>query len=149
MANVVVLTGRLSRDPRINYSNDTCIASWTLAVDRRIKKDGQPTADFISCKAFGKTAEFIEKYFHKGMKMDCSGRLTTGKYEDKNGNTVYTTDVICDNVEFGESKNSQAEQPKTTPKSKQYDGGFNTVEEPVDDGGFEVVDDNSDDLPFN
>lgn len=143
--NKAMFTGRMTKDATINYSNDTCIASWTLAVDRRYKKEGQPTADFIRCKAFNKTAETIEKFFHKGMKMDIVTHVVTGSYEDKNGNTVYTTDFVVDELEFGESK--KASEQASTPKSKQYDGGFD--EEPVDDGGFEVVDDDDDSLPFN
>lgn len=109
--NRAVLTGRLTRDPNVRYSageNPMCVARFTLAVNRRMKKEGEQNADFISCVAFGKTGEFVEKYFHKGMKADVTGRIQTGSYQNKDGQTVYTTEVVCDDVEFGESKSSQA-----------------------------------------
>lgn len=108
--NRVVLTGRLTKDPEVRYGgeNNTAIASFTLAVNRRfVNKDNHnaPTADFIRCMTFGKTAEFVEKYFHKGQKADLEGRIQTGSYQNKDGQTVYTTDVVVENIEFGESKN--------------------------------------------
>jgi single-strand DNA-binding protein len=127
--NRVELTGRLTKEPDIRYSqgeNQLCIASWTLAVDRKFKREGQPTADFIRCQAFGKTGEFVKKYFHKGMKMDVGGRIQTSTYTDKNGNTVYATDVVCDDVEFGESKS--ASQHQEVPKEKAEDD-FMTVDD--------------------
>lgn len=84
-----------------------------MAVDRRIKTEGQPEADFISCVAFGKTADFIGKYFHKGMKMILEGRIQTGSYTNKEGAKVYTTDVIAESVEFAESKRTDAPQEST------------------------------------
>lgn len=103
--NNVALTGRFTRDPEIKYAESgTSIARFTLAVDRRFKQDDGPTADFIRCIAFGKTAEFIEKYFTKGMKIELSGRIQTGSYTNKDGITVYTTDVVADQVGFAESK---------------------------------------------
>ena len=128
--NKVILTGRLTKDPTIKYNGEMCIARFTVACDRRFKKDGQQSADFPSCVAFGKTAEFIEKYFRKGMKADITGRLQTGSYEDKDGKTVYTTEVVVEDIEFGESKKSQGE----------------TKEEPKEEF-MEVSDDT--DLPFN
>jgi len=109
--NRVVLTGRLTKDPEVRYGgeNNTAIASFTLAVNRRfVNKDNPnaPTADFIRCMTFGKTAEFVEKYFHKGQKADLEGRIQTGSYQNKDGQTVYTTDVVVENIEFGESKNA-------------------------------------------
>lgn len=109
--NRAVLTGRLTKDPAVRYTageNQMCVARFTLAVNRRTKKEGEQNADFISCVAFGKTGEFVEKYFHKGMKADITGRIQTGSYQNKDGQTVYTTEVVCDDVEFGESKGSQA-----------------------------------------
>lgn len=88
---------------------------FTLAVDRRVKADGQPEADFISCVAFGKTADFVDKYFHKGMKMLLEGRIQTGSYTNKEGAKVYTTDVIAESVEFAESKRTDA---PTEPKEQ-------------------------------
>lgn len=110
--NKVILMGRLTRDPDIRYSqgeNAMAIARFTLAVNRRIKKDSatdQQTADFISCIAFGKTAEFYEKYTHQGIKLVVEGRIQTGSYTNKEGVKVYTTEVVVENTEFAESKNS-------------------------------------------
>lgn len=105
--NSVNLVGRLTKDPDIRRNDSTTIASFTVAVDRRFKKDGSPDADFPSVKAFGKTAEFIEKYFSKGMRIGIAGRIQTGNYTDKDGRKIYTTDVVAENVEFVESKSSQ------------------------------------------
>ena len=106
--NRVILTGRIVKDPTIRYTggdSSMCIANFVLAVNRRGRKEeGKQTADFPSCTAFGKTAEFIEKYAKKGMKFDVVGRLQTGNYKNKDGQTVYTTDVVIDEIEFGESK---------------------------------------------
>ena len=96
--NKVILMGRLTRDPEIRYSqgqNDMAIARYTLAVDRRFgKKEGEQNADYISCVAFGKSAEFAEKYLHQGIKIAVSGRIQTGSYTNREGNKVYTTDVV-------------------------------------------------------
>lgn len=104
--NQVVLMGRLTKDVSINGEGDKKVARFTLAVDRRFKKEGQENTDFISCVAFGKSAEFSEKYLKKGTKIVLSGRIQTGSYNDKNGNKVYTTDVISETLEFAESKKS-------------------------------------------
>lgn len=104
--NKVVLMGRLTRDPDIRYTQSEtplCIARYTLAVDRRFKRDGEPTADFINCVSFGKSAEFTEKYFCKGMRVTVSGRIQTGSYE-KDGQKIYTTDVVVEEQEFADSK---------------------------------------------
>ena len=101
--NKVVLMGRLTRDPEIRYSrgeNQMAIARYTLAVDRRFQRDGEATADFISCVAFGKGAEFAEKYFRQGMKILITGRIQTGSYTNRDGNKVYTTDVVVEEQEF-------------------------------------------------
>ena len=105
--NIVVLMGRLTRDPEVRYSageNSLAIARYTLAVDRRFRRDGEQSADFISCVAFGKSAEFAEKYFHQGIRITVSGRIQTGSYTNKDGNKVYTTEVVVDNQEFAESR---------------------------------------------
>ena len=143
--NNVTLIGRMVADPEIKYSDGgTSIAKFRIAVDRQFKKEGQPEADFISCNAFGKTAEFIEKYFHKGMKIGLVGRIQTGSYE-KDGRTVYTTDIIADNVEFVESKqNAQGQtqaQPKTEQKPKQTQG--------ANDGFMSIPDGIDEELPFS
>ena len=109
--NKVTIVGRLTRDPEVRYSqgdNSTVIARFTVAVDRRFKRDGEPTADFISCVAFGKTAEFIERYFSKGKRIGIVGRIQTGSYTNKDGATVYTTDVYSEEVEFVESANKES-----------------------------------------
>lgn len=111
--NKVILMGRLTKDPEINTTaNGNKIARFNLAVDRRYKSDGQPTADFPSIVAFTKTAEFIEKYIHKGMKIAIEGRIQTGSY-DKDGVKHYTTDVIADSVEFAESKKADNTQQES------------------------------------
>lgn len=98
--NKAIIAGRLTKDPIVNQAKDMTVTRLTIAVDRRGKDKG---ADFISCVAFGKTAEFIEKYFTKGMKADICGHIQTGSYE-KDGKKVYTTDVVVEDIEFGESK---------------------------------------------
>ena len=95
--NKVILMGRLTRDPEVRYSqgaNATAVARYSLAVDRRFKRDGEPTADFINCVAFGRTAEFAEKYFRQGLKVVVTGRIQTGSYTNKDGQKVYTTDAV-------------------------------------------------------
>lgn len=115
--NSVQLVGRFTRDPEIKYSNGgATIARFSVAVDRRFAKDGEQSADFINIVAFGKTAEFIEKYFHKGNRIGIVGRIQTGSYKNKDGATVYTTDVIAESVEFVESKGgNQPVQGTATP----------------------------------
>ena len=105
--NKVVLVGRLTRDPEVRYSqgdNATAVARYTLAVDRRFRRDGEPTADFIPCVVFGRSAEFAEKYFRQGMRVSISGRIQTGSYTNKDGVKVYTTEVIVEDQEFADSK---------------------------------------------
>lgn len=108
--NKVILMGRLTRDPDVRYTqgeNPMAIARYTLAVDRRFKREGEATADFISCVAFGKQAEFAEKYFRQGIRIVITGRIQTGSYTNRDGNKVYTTDVVVEEQEFAESKNAQ------------------------------------------
>ena len=109
--NKVILMGRLTRDPEIRYSqgNDQmAIARYTLAVDRRFNRNGDQTADFINCVAFGRSAEFAEKYLKQGTKIVATGRIQTGSYTNKDGNKVYTTDVVIEDQEFAESKGSSS-----------------------------------------
>ena len=123
--NKVIEIGRLVKDPDIRYSqgaSSTCVARYTLAVDRKFKQEGQPTADFINCIAFGKLGEFAEKYLHKGMKIAVVGRIQTGKYKNKDGNTVYTTDVVVEEQEFCESR--QGGNTQDSPKPMPADDGF-------------------------
>ena len=109
--NNVQLIGRFTKDPDVKVvGDDLTIASFKLAVDRRFRKNDD--ADFITCKAFGRTAEFIEKYFSKGKKIALTGRLESGSYENKEGKTVYTLEVVAENVEFVEPK---TEEPKPAP----------------------------------
>ena len=137
--NKVIIIGRVVRDAEIRYSqgaNTTCIARYTLAVDRKFKQEGQPTADFIKCIAFGKLGEFAEKYLHKGIKIAVTGRIQTGSYKNKDGNTVYTTDVVVEEQEFCESKSSNQSQGNDRPQTSSDD--FMNIPDGVEDG-----------LPFN
>lgn len=108
--NKVILMGRLTRDPETRRAGETTVTRFSIAVDRRYKQDGGQTADFPSIVAFGKTAEFISKYFHKGMKIALEGRIQTGDYTDKDGVKHYTTDVIAEAVEFAESKKEETKE---------------------------------------
>lgn len=140
------LLGRLTRDPETRYSNGqqaTAVTRFTLAVDRKFKRDGEPTADFINCVAFGKTAEFVEKYFRKGNRMALSGRIQTGSYTNKDGNKVYTTDVVLDDVEFCENRNSGQSQQNQTQSSSVP--GLTTNS----DGFMDIPDGIDEELPFN
>ena len=127
--NKVVLVGRLTRDPEVRYSqgdNATAVARYTLAVDRRFRRDGEPTADFIPCVIFGRSAEFAEKYFHQGMRVSISGRIQTGSYTNKDGQKVYTTDVVVEEQEFAESKaTSQQNQQNNSTQASDSDGFMN------------------------
>ena len=143
--NKVILVGRLTRDPEVRYTqgeNQTAIARYTLAVDRRFKRDGEPTADFINCGVFGKSAEFAEKYFRQGLRVAISGRITTGSYTNKDGIKVYTTEVTVEDQEFAESK-AESEANKT---SVQQATQTNTTT-----GGefMNIPDDIPEELPFN
>lgn len=143
--NKVIIVGRLTRDPDIRYTANSSMASFSVAVDRRFKQEGQPDADFPRVIAWGKTAEFIEKYFHKGMKIAIEGRIQTGSYQNQSGQTIYTTDVIAEAVEFVESKNASGNN-----------GGGNSqpaAERPTpqttDDGWMNIPDGVDEELPFN
>lgn len=109
--NKVELVGRITKDPNISYTKEsTCVARFTMAMNRRFKKD---EADFISCVAFGKQGEFMEKYAKKGMKFEVTGRLQSGSYKNKDGQTVYTTDVVVEEIEFGEGKSEKKDTEPT------------------------------------
>lgn len=125
--NKVILFGRLTKDTETRVSqgdNPTYITRYTLAVDRRFKRDGEPSADFINCVAFGKSAEFAEKYFFKGMKVAITGRLQTGSYTNKEGQKVYTTDVVIEEQEFAESKQSNEQHHEQSVPSSSAGDGF-------------------------
>lgn len=132
--------GRLTRDPEVRYSageKATAVARYTLAVDRIFKRDGEPTADFIGCVVFGKSAEFAEKYFRQGTKIIISGRIQTGSYTNKEGQRVYTTNIVVSEQEFAESKRNFASSnsvPETSPDSD----GFMNIPDGIDE-----------ELPFN
>lgn len=121
--NKAILMGRLTRDPEVRYTpgeNSLAIARYTLAVDRKIRKDGDATADFIPCVVFGRSAEFVEKYFRKGLKIAIVGHVQTGSYTNRDGQNVYTTEVVVEEQEFAESKNSgsgssQQNAPQPSP----------------------------------
>lgn len=136
--NRVILMGRIVRDPEVRYSNgangSTAVARYTLAVDRKFKQEGQPTADFINCVAFGKLGEFAEKYLHKGVKIAVVGRIQTGSYKNKDGNTVYTTDVMVEEQEFCESKASQQSQNNDRPQASS--DGFMSIPDNLEDEGL-------------
>ena len=142
--NKVILVGRLTKDPEVRYSQgetSSAIARFTLAVDRRVRRDAgsdQQTADFIGCVAFGKTGEFIEKYGRKGTKFIVEGRIQTGRYTNKDGQTVYTTDVVAEQVEFAESKSnsnggSVDTKQETTAASSATDDGFMNIPDGIDE----------------
>ena len=148
--NRVILMGRLTRDPEVRYSqgeNAMAIARYTLAVDRRSGRnsnsDGNNT-DFINCVAFGRQAEFAEKYLRKGVKMLITGRIQTGSYTNKDGVRVYTTDIVVDDQEFAESKNANA--------SGSSEGGYNAPNRPepasAGDGFMNIPDGIDAELPF-
>lgn len=148
--NKVILMGRLTRDPEVRYSDGgLAVTRYTLAVNRN-KKDGQQEADFISCIAFGKNAEFAEKYLRKGMQMLISGRIQTGSYTNKEGQKIYTTDVIVDGHEFTESKNSGAGNNSSgQTNSGSGNNSGNTTYPGGSDGFMNIPDGIDEELPFN
>lgn len=142
--NIVALIGRLTRDPELRYTpSNIAVCKFTLAVDRKFKSEGQPTADFINCTAWRHTAEFVSKYFEKGVRIGVSGSITTNVWEDEEGNKRYSTEVLVNSVDFADGKNSgtgaiqgsfysQAAKEETTASGEQ----------------FFVLDDNDGDIPF-
>lgn len=135
--NLVTQMGRFTADPEVRYTQDNkAIARFSLAVNRRFKQEGQPDADFFSYVAFGKTAEFIQKYFHKGMKAVITGELRNNHYTDQQGVKHYTEQIVISTIEFAESKTSGQSTPPPTPENG--DDGFINIPEGIED-----------DLPFN
>ena len=135
MLSYTVMMGRLTKDPEVRYTqgqNPMAIANFSLAVDRKIKKEGETSADFWNCTAFGKTGEFVEKYLKKGTKIVAQGRMQNDNYKDKNGNTVYATKFIVDTLEFAESKKDGEQAPANNNPSAPE--GF--MEIPNDLGGL-------------
>jgi single-strand DNA-binding protein len=147
--NKVILMGRLVRDPEVRYSqgeNATAVARYTLAVDRRFNRNnGEESADFIGCVAFGRAAEFAEKYLHKGTKLVVTGRIQTGSYTNKDGVKVYTTEVVVEEQEFAESKNA------SSGNEGGYTGGNYNRPAPsgAGDGFMNIPDGIDEELPFN
>jgi len=150
--NKVILMGRLTRDPEVRYSqgaSQTAVARFSVAVDRRFKREGEPDADFFNCTCFGKQAEFVEKYLHKGTKVVLCGRIQNDNYTNKEGQMVYSVRVMVDEIEFAESKNASGGNS---------DGGYNNGgyasknEAPAasgaGDGFMNIPDGIDEDLPF-
>ena len=150
--NKVILMGRLTRDPEVRYSqggdNPLAIARFTLAVDRRFKRDGEASADFISCVAFGRQAEHAERFYRQGLKVVITGRIQTGSYTNKDGVKVYTTDIVVEEQEFAESK----------AVSDANAGGYRSAPTPAPapapvsdagDGFMNIPDGIDEELPFN
>lgn len=136
--NSVDISGRMIREPEIRYAtaNNMAVAKFNVAVNRPFKRDGQANADFINCVAFGKTAEFVEKYGRKGVKFEIHGRWQTGSYKNKDGQTVYTNDCLVEQIEFSESKNSNS-------------GGNDSPSTQENDGFMNIPDGIDEELPFN
>ena len=145
--NKVILMGRLTRDPEVRYTQgengNSAIARYTLAVDRRFSRDRENNADFINCVAFGRAGEFAEKYFRKGTKILVTGRIQTGSYTNRDGNKVYTTDVVVEDQEFAESKAaSQSNGNNYTPARPEPSAASG-------DGFMNIPDGIDEELPFN
>ena len=154
--NKVILMGRLTRDPEVRYSqgaNQTAVARFSIAVDRRFKRDGEPDADFFNCTAFGRQAEFVERYLHKGTKIVVAGRIQNDNYTNKDGQMVYSVRVMVDEIEFAESKNAASQNEGG------FGGGFGgnnggfggaaPVASGAGDGFMNIPDGIDEELPFN
>lgn len=131
--------GRLTRDPEVRYSQSgSAVANFSVAIDRRYKRDGETTADFFNCTAFSKTGEFVEKYLRKGIKVVIEGELQNNNYEDKNGTKHYSVQIIVNQIEFAESKSSQTNNDTAEPEANA----------PADDGFMNIPDGIDEELPF-
>ncbi len=138
--NKTILVGRLTKDPVVRYSQgekETAVARYTMAVERRFKREGEATADFIPCVVFGRSAEFAEKYFRQGMRVSVSGRIQTGSYTNREGMKVYTTEVVVEEQEFAESR-SEYQQRQGMPEEPVLGDGFTTLPDEIEE-----------ELPFN
>ena len=157
--NKVILMGRLTRDPEVRYSQgatSTAVARFSIAVDRRFKREGEPDADIFNCTAFGKQGEFVEKYLHKGTKVVLSGRIQNDNYTNKDGQQVYGTRIMVDEIEFAESKNAAASGDNGYANGGNYSnnnnyGGNKTQAAPsgAGDGFMNIPDGIDEELPFN
>lgn len=143
--NKVILLGNLTRDPEIRYSQgekQMAVARFSLAVNRRFAKDGETNADFLNCTAFGKTAEFVEKYFRQGSRMSLVGRIENNNYTNKNGEKVYSFQIMVEEVEFAERKsaqsNNQTQNQNQPAQENSADDDFMNIPDGIEDG-----------LPFN
>lgn len=148
--NKVILMGRLTRDPEVRYSqgeNSTAIARYTLAVNRRYHRDGEADADFIQCLAFGRSAEFAEKYLQQGTKITISGRIQTGSYTNRDGQKVYTTEVVVEEQEFAESKSGS--KGNANPDSHGNPRQQGAAPNAYNDGFMHMPDGIDENLPFN
>ena len=144
--NKLILMGRLTRDPEVRYSQgetSTAIARFSLAVDRRFKREGEPDADFFNCTCFGKQAEFVEKYLHKGVKVLLSGRAQNDNYTNKDGQMVYSIRVMVDEIEFAESKNA------ASGGNQAQSSGAPATAPGAGDGFMNIPDGIDEELPFN
>ena len=144
--NKVILMGRLTRNPDVRYSQGekaTCVARYTLAVNRRFRREGDQDADFINCVAFGRQGEFAEKYLKQGTKIVISGRIQTGSYTNRDGVKVYTTDVVVEECEFAESKNAAGDNSGFTPSDRPSPSSA------AGDGFMNIPDGIDEELPFN
>ena len=149
--NKVILMGRLTRDPEVRYSageNALAIARYTLAVDRRFRRDGEATADFINCVSFGRTAEFAEKYYRQGLKIVVSGRIQTGSYTNRDGQKVYTTEVVVEEQEFAESKSASDNYAASHPQTSAPAPSMPAPGAASADGFMNIPDGIDDELPF-
>lgn len=143
--NKSILVGRLTRDPEVRYSQGdkpTAVVNYTLAVERKFKRDGESTADFIQCVAFGKLAEFAEKYFRQGLRVSISGRIQTSNYTNKDGVKVYTTQVVIEEQEFAESKAEQKQNQNIQAGPSQYGPATDS------DGFMNIPDGLDEEVPF-
>lgn len=151
--NKVILMGRLTRDPDVRYSageNSTAVARYTLAVDRRFRRDGDSaTADFIGCVAFGRQAEFAEKYLRQGTKIAITGRIQTGSYTNREGQKVYTTEVVVEEQEFAESKSASDNYAASHPRTEAPAPSMPNPGAASTDGFMNIPDGIDVELPFN
>ena len=150
--NKVVLVGRLTRDPEVRYSQGdsaTAVARYTVAVDRRFKRDNEPTADFIPCVVFGRSAEFAERYFRQGMRVSISGRIQTGSYTNRDGVKVYTTEVIVEEQEFAESRAESDANRGAYQNSYRQAAPAAAPSVDAGDGFMNIPDGIDEELPFN
>jgi len=154
--NKVILMGRLTRDPEVRYSqgaSQTAVARFSIAVDRRFKREGEPDADFFNCTSFGRQAEFVERYLHKGTKIVLSGRVQNDNYTNKDGQMVYSVRIMVDEIEFAESKNASSGGGNDGGYNNNAGGfgGGNSMPAPsgAGDGFMNIPDGIDEELPFN